>query len=81
MAVASVTTVNGQIASTVRLFKFNSEQPVAEIPLTGELVVALRTGDGGLFYAVTDQGITAITSGGKVEASYSFGGDPLAAFD
>ena len=81
MAVASVTTVNGQIASTVRLFKFNSEQPVAEIPLTGELVVTLRTGDGGLFYAVTDQGITAITSGGKVEASYSFGGDPLAAFD
>lgn len=81
MAVASVTTVDGQIASTVRLFKFSSDQPVAEIPLSGELAIALRAGENGHFYAITDQGITAISSGGKVEASYSFQGEPLAAFD
>ena len=80
MAVGTVNVRDGELYSTLLLFRFDGEKEFVREELPGELIHSLRYKEGYL-QAVTSGGTMTFSETGKHMARTDFGEEPLAAFE
>lgn len=76
MAVVSVDVNGGRLDSTITFFDFAKEEPVATLVLENQLVLSMEYAgrEATALQVITDQQALLVSSAGKVESSYHFGG-------
>ncbi len=76
MAVASIDAVGGRLDSTVTLFDFTREDPIASLELADQVVLSMEYigRESTDLQIITDQQALVIDRSGKVQASYDFDG-------
>ncbi|MDD2955875.1 MAG: DUF5711 family protein [Oscillospiraceae bacterium] len=80
MAVGTVNVRDGQLYSTLLLFRFDEEQEYVREELAGELIHSLRYKQGCL-QALSSRRLLTFSETGKRMAEYSLGEETLTAFD
>ena len=76
MAVASINANGGRLDSTITFFDFTKEEPVASLVLENQLILSMEYvgRESATLQVITDQQALAVSSVGRVEATYHFDG-------
>ena len=77
VAFSGISTVGGEVYSSVSIYRIDRKEPVAQVRLPGEVVLALGYGANGVL-ALSNQRVTLIGENGQVKTSYTFTSSPVA---
>ncbi|MEG1953906.1 MAG: DUF5711 family protein [Hydrogenoanaerobacterium sp.] len=80
IAVAAVNVSDGELASSVLIFKLKEEEPICEKKLMGELIHTVKAARDG-FCVVTDSRSLVLSYSGEQKGEYSYNYRALSSFD